>query len=329
MYSAIRAQGLSKRFGARTALVDVDLDVAAGTVLALLGPNGAGKSTTVRILTTLTRPDAGRAEVAGLDVVRDTRRVRALIGLAGQYASVDGRLTGRENLVMIGRLYHLPRRVARRRADELLERMELGAVADRLAGTYSGGTRRRLDLAASLVNTPPVLFLDEPTTGLDPRSRLALWSIVEELVGAGTTVLLTTQYLEEADRLAHRIAVVEHGRVIAEGTAEQLKREAGSDVLSVRVHEPAHLGSAADAVRRVVGVPATVDPAAREVSAPITDGARALAQLIRQLDDAGVRVAGVEMRRPSLDEVFLALTPQGPGTPVGSRAGLTAVGGAA
>jgi ABC-2 type transport system ATP-binding protein len=223
MTAAIWAEGLRKRFGAVQALAGVDLEVAAGTVLGLLGRNGAGKSTTVRVLTTLLRPDSGRALVAGIDVVREPARARAHIGLAGQYSSVDARLTGRENLRMVGRLYHLSRAEARRRGDELLERFDLGSAAHRLVGTYSGGMRRRLDLAASIMNHSPVLFLDEPTTGLDPGSRLELWALVRDLLAEGTTVLLTTQYLEEADRLADRIAVVDAGRVVAEGTADELR----------------------------------------------------------------------------------------------------------
>jgi ABC-2 type transport system ATP-binding protein len=223
MTAAIRAEGLRKRFGAVQALAGVDLEVPAGTVLGVLGRNGAGKSTTVRVLTTLLRPDSGRALVAGIDVVREPARARAQIGLAGQYSSVDARLSGRENLVMVGRLYHLSRAEARRRCDELLERFDLSAAAHRLVGTYSGGMRRRLDLAASIMNHSPVLFLDEPTTGLDPGSRLELWALVRDLLAEGTTVLLTTQYLEEADRLADRIAVVDAGRVVAEGTADELR----------------------------------------------------------------------------------------------------------
>jgi len=309
---AIRATALRKRFGAAQALDGVDLEVGAGTVLALLGPNGAGKSTTVRILTTLVTPDSGHAEVAGHDVVRAARRVRASIGLAGQHAAVDGRLTGRENLLLVGRLHRLSRRDAARRADELLERFAMTAVADRLAQTYSGGTRRRLDLAASLVNRAPVLFLDEPSTGLDPRSRAELWSVVDELVAEGTAVLLTTQYLDEADRLADHITVVNQGRVVAEGTPEQLKRGIGSERLSVRVQLPEYLELVGDVVRRVGGHPAVADPVAGEVTTCTADGARLLTELIRQLDDLGILLAGAELHRPSLDDVFLALTPQSP-----------------
>ncbi|BCB91361.1 hypothetical protein Psuf_086740 [Phytohabitans suffuscus] len=231
MTAAIRAEGLRKGYPGVRALRGVDLEVPAGSVLALLGPNGAGKSTTVRILTTLVAPDGGRAEVAGFDVVRHPHRVRAAIGVAGQYAAVDGRLTGRENLVLFGRLHRMPHRAALRRAGELLDRFDLAAAADRLARTYSGGMRRRLDLAASLVAHAPVLFLDEPTTGLDPLRREQLWAVVGDLVAEGTSVLLTTQYLEEAERLADRVAVVDHGRVVAEGTAEQLKHRTGRSSL--------------------------------------------------------------------------------------------------
>jgi ABC-2 type transport system ATP-binding protein len=309
--AAIRAVALRKRFGASQALDGVDLEVPAGTVLSLLGPNGAGKSTTVRILTTLVTPDSGHAEVAGHDVVRAARRVRASIGLAGQHAAVDGRLTGRENLLLVGRLHRLSRRDAARRADELLERFALTAVADRLAQTYSGGTRRRLDLAASLVNRAPVLFLDEPSTGLDPRSRAELWSVVDELVAEGTAVLLTTQYLDEADRLADHIAVVNQGRLVAEGTPGELKRGVGSERLSVRVQLPEYLELVGDVVRRV-GHPAVADPVAGEVTTCTADGARLLTDLVRELDDLGILLAGAELHRPSLDDVFLALTPQPP-----------------
>jgi ABC-2 type transport system ATP-binding protein len=310
--AAIRAVALRKRFGASQALDGVDLEVPAGTVLSLLGPNGAGKSTTVRILTTLVTPDSGHAEVAGHDVVRAARRVRASIGLAGQHAAVDGRLTGRENLLLVGRLHRLSRRDAARRADELLERFALTAVADRLAQTYSGGTRRRLDLAASLVNRAPVLFLDEPSTGLDPRSRAELWSVVDELVAEGTAVLLTTQYLDEADRLADHIAVVNQGRLVAEGTPGELKRGVGSERLSVRVQLPEYLELVGDVVRRVGGHPAVADPVAGEVTTCTADGARLLTDLVRELDDLGILLAGAELHRPSLDDVFLALTPQPP-----------------
>jgi len=315
--AAIRAEGLRRRFGATQALSGLDLLVPAGSVLALLGPNGAGKSTTIRILTTLTAPHAGRAEVLGFDVTREAHRVRAVIGVAGQVAAVDDTLTGRENLTLVGRLHHLTGREARRRAGDLLERFSLAGAADRLARTYSGGMRRRLDLAASLVNRPRVLFLDEPTTGLDPASRLELWMVIDELVATGATVLLTTQYLEEADRLAHRIAVVNHGRVVAEGSADELKTGAGGEVLAVRIHDRSRLDTVAALLGPVGLQPATIDRATGEVSMPTPDGVRALALAAGRLDEAGLAVASVELRRPSLDEVFLALTSQPALTPAG------------
>ncbi|WP_433066818.1 ATP-binding cassette domain-containing protein [Dactylosporangium sp. CS-033363] len=313
MTTAIRAEGLHKAYAGKAALDGLELRVDAGTVLALLGPNGAGKTTTVRILTTLSRPDAGRAEVGGFDVAREPRRVRPIIGVTGQHSAVDGRLTGRENLVLIGRLHRLPRAEAAARADELLHRLGLATVADRLAHTYSGGTCRRIDLAAGLINRAPVLFLDEPTTGLDPRSRAELWALVEELVRDGTTVLLTTQYLDEADRLADRVAVVDHGRIVAEGAAADLKRRAGADLLSVRVECGADVPVAAAALERMAVAITSADVAAREVCVAARDGARTLTEVVRRLDDADVTVVGVEVHRPSLDDVFLSLTGSGAG----------------
>ncbi|MFE7874006.1 ATP-binding cassette domain-containing protein [Micromonospora humida] len=305
MTYAIRAEGLVRRFGDTTALAGVDLAVPAGTVFGLLGPNGAGKTTAVRVLATLLTADEGHATVGGYDVRRDAHRVRQLIGLTGQYASVDENLTGTENLLLIGRLLGLSRRGARDRAAELLAGFQLTDAAGRAAKTYSGGMRRRLDLAASLVGRPQVLFLDEPTTGLDPRSRNDLWDIVRGLVTEGVTVLLTTQYLEEADQLADEIAVVDHGRVIAQGTPEELKAKTGGQVLTVRPVEAADLPTVLAVVGEVTGVDPEV--AQTTVSAPVT-GPDALPAVVRRLDDAGVHVGELALRGSSLDEVFLSLT---------------------
>ncbi|HEX5505728.1 MAG TPA: ATP-binding cassette domain-containing protein [Thermomicrobiales bacterium] len=305
---AVLAEGLEKRYGQTHALRGVDLAVERGTVCGLLGPNGAGKTTMVRILTTLLLPDAGHARVAGFDVVRDAERVRYRIGLAGQQAAVDELLTGRGNLEMVGRLYHLPGRTARRRADELLERFALTDAANRIAKTYSGGMRRRLDLAASLVAAPPILFLDEPTTGLDPRSRIGMWDVIGGLVAQGTTVLLTTQYLEEADRLADRIAVIDQGQVIAAGTPSELKATVGGEQIDVVVRDGARLPEAAEAVRRASGAEPYVDQEARRLVAPVTGGASALVEVVRELDLVGLAVDDLALRRPTLDEVFLRLT---------------------
>ncbi|KWX08150.1 ABC transporter, partial [Carbonactinospora thermoautotrophica] len=305
---AIRAEGLTKRFGSTEALRGLDLHAEAGTVLAVLGPNGAGKTTAVRILTTLLKPDSGCAEIAGFDVVRDAAKLRAHIGLTGQYAAVDEHLTGRENLELIGRLYHLGRRDAQRRAAWLLERFDLTDAAGRLVKTYSGGMRRRLDLAASLVMAPPVLILDEPTTGLDPRSRLAVWEVVEELVTAGTTVLLTTQYLEEADRLATRIAVVDGGRVIAEGTSDELKARVGGERLEITLEAGDDTSKAAEVLAAHGHGEIHLARARNSLSVPVSDGARRLAEIVRDLDAAGVHVVDFGVRRPTLDDVFLTLT---------------------
>ncbi|MFI7606278.1 ATP-binding cassette domain-containing protein [Micromonospora sp. NPDC049366] len=306
--SAVVAEGLRKRYGRTTALAGFDLRVPAGTICGLLGPNGAGKTTAVRILATLLRFDAGHARVAGYDVARRPDRVRTLIGLTGQYAAVDETLSGRQNLVLFGRLRHLPTRRARRRADELLDQFGLTEMADRSAGGYSGGLRRRLDLAASLITTPRVLFLDEPTTGLDPRSRNGLWDAVRSVVAEGTTVLLTTQYLEEADQLADRIAVVDAGRVVAEGTSTELKARIGADRIELVVRDAAQLPVAAGIVERITGATVTVDTGVRQLRAPVADRITVLADVLRALQDAAVAVEDVVLRRPTLDEAFLRLT---------------------
>ncbi|MDN5918603.1 MAG: ATP-binding cassette domain-containing protein [Pseudonocardia sp.] len=305
MSDAIRVEGVVKTFGDTTALAGVDLAVRNGTVLGLLGPNGAGKTTAVRVLATLTAPDAGRAEVGGFDVVRDAHRVRQLIGLTGQYAAVDDALTGTENLQLIARLLGMSRRDSKQRARELLAGFGLAHAAGRAVKTFSGGMRRRLDLAASLVGHPQVLFLDEPTTGLDPRSRLDLWGLVRELVSDGVTVLLTTQYLEEADALADDIAVIDHGRVIATGTPEELKTRTGGQSLAVRPAARADVPAVVSVVRQLTGVAPDVD--GQLVTAPVTDPG-VLPAAVRRLDDAGVVLAELTLRSSSLNEVFLALT---------------------
>ena len=308
MSEAIVVEGLVKRFGETTALAGVDLTVAEGTVLGLLGPNGAGKTTVVRILSTLLQPDGGRAEVVGFDVVRDPDAVRSSIGLTGQYAAVDEYLTGAENLEMVGRLYRLSRRDARSRGRELLERFDLADAADRPAKTYSGGMRRRLDIAASLIARPRVLFLDEPTTGLDPRSRLGMWEFIADLAGGGTTILLTTQYLEEADRLADRMVVIDRGRVIARGTADELKDQVGGQRLELTVAQAVDLPVVAERLRPLGVDEPHVDETARRLSLPVRGGVDVLADAIRRLEDAGVDVLDLALRRPDLDDVFLALT---------------------
>jgi ABC-2 type transport system ATP-binding protein len=308
MPGAIHAEDLVKTFGDVKALDGVDLDVPEGTVLGLLGPNGAGKTTAVRVLTTLLRPDRGRAVVAGFDVLQHPTEVRRSIGLSGQFAAVDEYLTGRENLQMVGQLYQLPARAAKARAAELLERFHLADAADRTAKTYSGGMRRRLDLAAALVVSPPVMFMDEPTTGLDPRNRQQLWEVVEELVAGGTTLLLTTQYLEEADRLAHDIAVVDHGRVIARGTSDQLKARTGGERVEVVVHDRGDLGTAESVLRGFGKGETVVEGHSRKITVPVTGGAKLLAEVIRELDTRGVEIDDIGLRRPTLDDVFVSLT---------------------
>jgi ABC-2 type transport system ATP-binding protein len=306
---AIVVEGLAKRFGKVEALQGVDLQVPPSTVLGLLGPNGAGKTTTVRILTTLLSPDEGRATVAGYDVVRQAEELRHVIGLAGQNAAVDENLTGLENLEMVGRLYHVPAAEARRRGQEILERFELADAANRVAKTYSGGMRRRLDLGASLVGQPKVLFLDEPTTGLDPRGRLEMWDVIRDLVTEGTTLLLTTQYLDEADRLADKIAVIDGGRVIAEGTSDELKTRVGGEVLALRVAERDRAPAAAGAVLGLGPGGGNVDNETGEINVPVgTDGTAILTEAVRRLDDQGIKLADVGLRRPTLDDVFLSLT---------------------
>jgi ABC-2 type transport system ATP-binding protein len=303
----IVAEGLGKRYGDLWALRELDLSVPAGSVLGLLGHNGAGKTTAVRILTTLARPTTGSARVGGADVVADARGVRARIGLAAQSATVDGLLTARANLELVGRLYHLPKAVARRRAGELLERLDLAADGDRLVKTFSGGMRRRLDLAATLVATPPVLFLDEPTTGLDPHSRSELWALLRELVRDGTTLLLTTQYLEEADRLADAIVVLDQGRVAASGSPAVLKARIGGERIEVTVAAPADLEPAADALAAFADGPASSDPEGPVVTVPVRPGTPLL-DVVRALDSAGVAAKDIHRREPTLDDVFMSLT---------------------
>ncbi|MGR6923181.1 ATP-binding cassette domain-containing protein [[Actinomadura] parvosata] len=307
--TAVLAQGLRKTYGDKAALDGIDLDVPRGTVCGLLGPNGAGKTTTVRILTTLLRATGGRAEVAGFDVTTQPRQVRRHIGLVGQHAAVDELLTGRQNLELFGRLYHLSAAEARSRASELLE--QFGLRHEGPAKEYSGGMRRRLDLAAGMILAPPVLFLDEPTTGLDPRSRAEIWRTVRELVAGGTTVLLTTQYLEEADQLADRISVIDAGRVVAEGTPDELKSKLGGDRLDLVVHDPAHLARAAEIIGRAASGPAEIDRDTRHVSAPVSERVPALTGVLTALAAAGIEVEDVAVRRPTLDEVFLNLTTGG------------------
>jgi ABC-2 type transport system ATP-binding protein len=309
--AAITAEALVKVFPSRSgevrALDGVDLEVPTGSVLGLLGPNGAGKTTAVRILTTLLTPDSGRATVNGIDVSADPQGVRRSIGLSGQYAAVDEYLTGRENLVMVGRLYHFDTATSRARATELLEQFDLVEAADRPAKTYSGGMRRRLDLAGALVARPPIIFLDEPTTGLDPRSRIGLWDVIEALVAQGTTVLLTTQYLDEADKLADTIAVVDRGRVIARGTSDELKAQVGGERLAVTVG-PGQVADARDVLAGLANGVIDVDEHSRQLVAPVAGGATALLEAVRAFDEKGVSILDIGVRRPTLDDVFLELT---------------------
>jgi len=311
MTNAIKVTGLVKRFGDVTALDGVDLTVPSGSVLGLLGPNGAGKTTVVRILTTLLRPDAGQAEVAGLDVLTDPRGVRRRLGLSGQYAAVDEYLTGFENLDMIGRLYHLGKRRSRERARELLAQFDLEDAADRPAKTYSGGMRRRLDLAGALVADPPLLFLDEPTTGLDPRSRTDMWEVIQGLVSGGTTLLLTTQYLEEADVLADEIVVINHGKVIAKGTADQLKSQVGGERLEITVSDLAQLDAARELLNPLGVGDAITEEHRRSMLIPVSGGVRVLRDALRLLEDAAIEVDDAGLRRPTFDDVFLTLTGHG------------------
>ncbi|MER5561003.1 ATP-binding cassette domain-containing protein [Streptomyces sp. NPDC058961] len=308
MPDAIYAEGLVKHFGDVRAVDGVDLAVPSGSVLGLLGPNGAGKTTVVRMLTTLLKPDAGHATVAGFDVVKNPNDVRRNMGLSGQFAAVDDYLTGRENLQMVGQLYQLSKRDAKARAGVLLERFNLGAAADRTAKTYSGGMRRRLDLAAALIVQPSVMVMDEPTTGLDPRNRQALWDVIQELVKGGTTLLLTTQYLEEADHLAHDICVVNNGVVIARGTADQLKARSGHERVEVVVHGREDIVAASTVLAAQGHGEVTVEEHTRKLTVPVTGGARLLADIIRSLDEQDITIDDIGLRRPTLDDVFIALT---------------------
>ncbi len=305
---AIEVSGLEKNFGEVQALRGIDFNVEQGTVVGLLGPNGSGKTTTVRILATLLKSDAGVARVGGFDVGTQSDQVRKVIGLTGQYAAVDEYLTGRENLQLFGQLFHLSKKQASERADELLDRFDLADAADRGIKGYSGGMRRRLDLAASLIGNPSVLFLDEPTTGLDPRSRLGMWSVIESLVAQGTTVLLTTQYLEEADQLASRSVVLDHGAVIAQGTSDELKSQVGGDRVEVVVETPAQLDQAKLALAGIASGPINLVIDEHKVVVPTSGGSRAVVEAVRLLDEAQITIADIALRRPTLDDVFLSLT---------------------
>ena len=325
MTLAIKATGLTKKFGDVVALNGIDIEVEEGTVLGLLGPNGSGKTTIVRILATLIQADSGSASVGGFNVATQQDDVRNVIGLTGQYAAVDEYLTGRENLELFGRLFHLSKFDAAKRAAELLERFDLSDAADRGIKGYSGGMRRRLDLAASLIGRPNVLFLDEPTTGLDPRSRQGMWKVIEELVSEGTTVLLTTQYLEEADQLANRIVVLDHGNVIAKGTSNELKSQVGGDRIEIVVDRVSDLAKTAELINGIGSAPATIEEVTKTVLLPVSGGSKAIVDVVRKLDENNIVIADIALRRPTLDDVFLSLTghateaPQTPDAPKGRR----------
>jgi ABC-2 type transport system ATP-binding protein len=308
MTLAIKASGLTKAYGEVIALNGIDIEVEQGTVLGLLGPNGSGKTTTVRILATLLQADSGSASVGGFDVVTQPDEVRSVIGLTGQYAAVDEYLTGRENLELFGRLFHLSKFDAAKRAAELLDRFDLSDAADRGIKGYSGGMRRRLDLAASLIGRPNVLFLDEPTTGLDPRSRQGMWSVIEDLIAEGTTVLLTTQYLEEADQLANRIVVLDHGNVIAKGTSNELKSQVGGDRIEIVVESASDVSKAAIAIAEFGSAPAITEDLTKTVLLPVAGGSTAIVNIVRKLDENNISIADIALRRPTLDDVFLSLT---------------------
>ena len=308
MTLAIKATGLTKKFGEVVALNGIDIEVEEGTVLGLLGPNGSGKTTIVRILATLIQADSGSASVGGFNVATQQDDVRNVIGLTGQYAAVDEYLTGRENLELFGRLFHLSKFDAAKRAAQLLERFDLSDAADRGIKGYSGGMRRRLDLAASLIGRPNVLFLDEPTTGLDPRSRQGMWKVIEELVAEGTTVLLTTQYLEEADQLANRIVVLDHGNVIAKGTSNELKSQVGGDRIEIVVDRVSDLAKTAELINGIGSAPATIEEVTKTVLLPVSGGSKAIVDVVRKLDENNIAIADIALRRPTLDDVFLSLT---------------------
>ena len=308
MTLAIKATGLTKKFGEVVALNGIDIEVEEGTVLGLLGPNGSGKTTIVRILATLIQADSGSASVGGFNVATQQDDVRNVIGLTGQYAAVDEYLTGRENLELFGRLFHLSKFDAAKRAAELLDRFDLSDAADRGIKGYSGGMRRRLDLAASLIGRPNVLFLDEPTTGLDPRSRQGMWKVIEELVSEGTTDLLTTQYLEEADQLANRIVVLDHGNVIAKGTSNELKSQVGGDRIEIVVDRVSDLAKTAELINGIGSAPATIEEVTKTVLLPVSGGSKAIVDVVRKLDENNIVIADIALRRPTLDDVFLSLT---------------------